>query len=163
MRNDPFAQLGALDQKLFAKSAPQPAASVNETPPPGTIPSVSEPTNPSNQETLEPRTQVSKPGSNSSSFQPSKVPTKEQEQPAQHAEQAPLDLSRRPDRQNTYAFTIEELEQLEDLKIEVTRVHRITVTRNDLIRCALHMLLNDYQHRGEQSSVLKRLRQKRGY
>jgi hypothetical protein len=163
MRNDPFAQLGALDQKLFATSVPRPAAPANETAPTANTPPVPGLTNPSNQETLEPRNQDSKSGRNSSSFQASKIPIKGQEQPAQPAQEAPLNLSMRPDRQNTYAFTIEELEQLEDLKIEVTRVHRISVTKNDLIRCALHMLLHDYQHRGEQSSVLKRLRQRRGY
>lgn len=72
----------------------------------------------------------------------------------------PLDLADEALFRNTYAFTEKELEALEDLHREYRRELDVKVTRNDLIRCGLHLLVEDY-HRGEQSHARRKLRQRR--
>jgi hypothetical protein len=59
--------------------------------------------------------------------------------------------------QASFVFTQEELEALEDLKIELKRELDTKVTKNDLIRSALHMLVEDYRTNGERADVYRRL------
>lgn len=157
MRNDPFAKLGALDQQLF-----QPKADASSSRPAIPVPpSPTPPQSPSEPSTKEPWNQASKEARKQASLQGTNPGRKE----AASLNPAPayedLDLNRRPERQNTYAFTTEELERLEDLKIEISRTYDLPVTKYDLVRCAVHMLLHDYRTKGEASSVLERLRRKK--
>jgi hypothetical protein len=51
---------------------------------------------------------------------------------------------------------------LEDAKIAITRRYDLAVTKNDLVRCAVHLLLEDFERHGEASTVLARLRRRTG-
>ena len=55
-------------------------------------------------------------------------------------------------------FTLEELEALEDLKLELRRELDAKVTKNDLIRSALHMLLEDQAANGQRSYARRKVR-----
>ena len=153
MKNDPFASLGALDQKLF-----RPRGS--------SVPSRPSSQRPSDrpqqgQETKEPWNQASKEASKDPGLEPTNLgPSSPAGMTVKH-EPAALSLNQRPDRQNTYAFTTRELERLEDVKIAITRHYDLGVTKNDLVRCAVHILLEEYEALGERSSLLKRLRAKK--
>jgi hypothetical protein len=71
---------------------------------------------------------------------------------------ARFDSSARADQKYTLAFTDEELEALEDLKLELRRRYDMKTTKTDLVRCGLWDLIEDFRRHGEQSRVLKRLR-----
>jgi hypothetical protein len=61
----------------------------------------------------------------------------------------------------SYVFTIQELEALEDMKLELKRELDSKVTKNDLVRAALHQLVEDYRDKAQQSDVVRRLRRRR--
>jgi hypothetical protein len=151
MRDDPFSKLGALDQKLFTTQPPAAAPPVVS---PSSPPSVPDATTGSMK-------QASKELRKQGSLEPRKLGTKQGSNLSQERDEPQLDINRRPDRQNTYAFTTDELERLEDLKILIRRRYDLGVTKNDLIRCAVHMLLDDFHGRGEGSDLLVRLRKKK--
>lgn len=154
MRNDPFAKFGTVDQKLFSAQTPhQPVVSAAQTTEP--------PSKSTSQHAKEPRDQVSKESRKQASLEGRNLGAKPSWDLGDKGTVDPLDINQRPDRQNTYAFTTEELEGLEDLKILIRRRYDLAVTKNDLIRCAVHMLLDDYQRKGEGSIALARLRKKK--
>ena len=72
-----------------------------------------------------------------------------------------FDLNATPFRKDTFLFTPQEFEALEDLKLELRRRFDLKATKNDLARCALQHLLEDYRRHGETSLVVRRLRSKR--
>jgi hypothetical protein len=55
-----------------------------------------------------------------------------------------FDLNETPLYKASFLFTQEELEALEDLKFELRRAYDNKVTKNDLIRSALHSLLENH-------------------
>jgi hypothetical protein len=61
----------------------------------------------------------------------------------------------------SYVFTIQELEALEDLKLELRRELDSKVTKNDLIRTALHMLVEDYREKSSDSYVHRKISRRR--
>lgn len=61
----------------------------------------------------------------------------------------------------SYVFTPQELEAIEDLKLELKRELDSKVTKNDLMRAALHMLVEDYREKERDSFVVRRLRGRR--
>jgi len=60
----------------------------------------------------------------------------------------------------TYRYTEEELNALEDLKGEIHRDLDMKVNKNDLVRSALHMLLEDYQAKREKSYAIEKMRKR---
>jgi hypothetical protein len=62
-----------------------------------------------------------------------------------------LDLADIPTHKDSFLFTPAEFEALEDLKIEFRRKHDLKITKNDLARCALHLLVEDYETNQERS------------
>jgi hypothetical protein len=60
----------------------------------------------------------------------------------------------------SYVFTIRELEALEDLKLELKRELDSKVTKNGLIRAALHMLIEDYREKDRQSYAYRKVRRR---
>jgi hypothetical protein len=122
------------DQRLFARFRPAPT-----TPAPPPIKEVSKVA--TKQATLEPRILGT-------------LETAEEERPM-------FDITAVAYRNNTFAFTDEELEALEDVKIELRRRQDLRVTKYDLIRCGLHCLLEDYRRNGETSFAVRRLRKRR--
>ena len=73
-----------------------------------------------------------------------------------------LDINIRPYRKDSFLLTDEEFEALDDLKRELRRLHGLNVTKNDIARCALHNLIEDYQQQRAQSAAVRRLMEKRG-
>jgi hypothetical protein len=63
--------------------------------------------------------------------------------------------------QANYLFTLGELESLEDLKIELRRDHDQKISKQDLQRIALHMLVEDYHANGPRSYVCRKLAKRR--
>lgn len=61
----------------------------------------------------------------------------------------------------SYVFTPQELEALEDLKLELKRELDAKVTKNDLIRAALHMLVEDYRAHVQDSFVVRKIRRRK--
>lgn len=98
----------------------------------------------------------------SKAVEPSIPPAKVQQQsaPVTPAESAPakaatvrvtlesltrdFDLDEKPFHKHSYLLTQGELEAIQDLQIELSRELDAKVTKNDLVRCALHMLIEDY-------------------
>ncbi len=69
-----------------------------------------------------------------------------------------FDLAEQPFYKASFLFTQEELEALEDLKLEMRRQYDVKATKNGLIRCALHMLLEDHAANGGHSYASRRIR-----
>lgn len=66
-----------------------------------------------------------------------------------------FDISVKPYRKDSFLFTDEEFEALEDLKLELRRTYDLPATKNDIVRAALHAALEDYaRERGNGRIVL---------
>lgn len=86
---------------------------------------------------------------------------KEASQPGKSEGSRGFDLNIRPYRKDSFLFTTEEFEALEDLKLELRRKFDLKVTKNDLARSGLHYLVEDYKRHGEASIAVRRLRAKK--
>lgn len=73
-----------------------------------------------------------------------------------------FDINEKPYRKDSFLFTTEEFEALEDLKLELRRKFDLRATKNDLARCALHNLVEHYRRHKEGSFVVQRLKNKKG-
>jgi hypothetical protein len=127
-----------VDQKLFSRPTPLPAKPVSqerlekdETPKPPAPPLVK----PQKRVTIEPAASEAK----------------------------GFDLNLPTEKSETFAFTFEEWLALDQLKTELTRLLGVDlrVTKIDIIRCALYMIVNDYRQRGEQSFLVDRIKNKK--
>lgn len=146
-RDDPFSGLrlseqtasGKIEQRLFtSQPTPAPAPPKPERPTPAPAPA---------------------------KHAPASTPPVAPSKPAPVARLSSLtaprfDLKEVPLYKASYLFTQEELEALEDLKLELRREHDSRVTKNDLIRCALHLLLEDHAANGERSYARRRVRRR---
>ena len=142
-RDDPFAGIrlseqtsgGKLDQRLFA---PEPPIALSAKPPSPT--------------------RAAKPRVPAKSPPPSRVssgtlPPKTPSVPAPR-----FDLREEPLYKASFVFTQGELEGLEDLKLELRRQLDAKVTKNSLIRAALHMLLEDHAANGQHSYASRKIK-----
>jgi hypothetical protein len=75
---------------------------------------------------------------------------------------AALDFSDMPYRKFTCLLTPAEHRALDLLKIELSDKLDGTITKENLVRCAIHYLAQDCRQRGEQSPILNPLRSKTG-
>jgi len=132
------------DQRLFAAPPPPPPDRPKRLPVPKDYPG--------NLGTLEPTKQARKLGT----LEPRKLEQKDQAE-----REALFDINREPFRNNTFIFTEEELWALEDTKVELKRKYELRATKYDLIRCGLHMLIEDYRQNKDQSFIVERLRKKK--
>jgi hypothetical protein len=71
-----------------------------------------------------------------------------------------FDFDLRPGRQANFVFTDEELEALEDLKTAARRKHGVSTTKQDIVRFAVIDLLTDYDAHGEESRLVRWLKQR---
>src|ERR671914_561519 len=133
----PLAQSG-LDQKLFSRPTPPPEKPVA-------------------QEEQE-KEAVVKPRTPASVKQQKSVPMK-----AVASEGKGFDLNLPTQKSHTFAFTFEELWALEEVKTGLSRLLGLDqrITKIDIIRCALHMIVDDYRQHGEQSFIVKRFKNKK--
>jgi hypothetical protein len=72
-----------------------------------------------------------------------------------------FDINAQPLYKATFLFTQDELEAMEDLKLELRRVFDMKITKNDLARCAAQHLIEDYRLKGKESALIRRLNHKR--
>jgi hypothetical protein len=144
MRDDPFATLGALDQKLFAKPTPQPATS------PLALPVTPDPHLHSSRDRS--------PTDRSHHVEEQTVGGKEGRRETSTLSPTPLDLDAKPHRKLSYLFTDEEFEAMEDLKTELRRTYDIDAVKNDIARCAIGLLTSDFARNRDRSFVVRHLR-----
>ncbi len=69
-----------------------------------------------------------------------------------------FDPAAKADQKYTLAFSTEELEAIEDVKLELRRRFDVKTTKVELVRCGLWDLLEDYRHHGDRSRVFLRLK-----
>ncbi len=74
-----------------------------------------------------------------------------------------FDLNLLTEKSETFAFTFEEWLAINQLKTELIRLLGVDlkVTKIDIIRCALHLLVADYRARGEHSFLVDRIKNKK--
>ena len=79
------------------------------------------------------------------------------------AEAKGFDLNLPTEKSHTFAFTFEELWALEEVKTGLSRLLGLDlrITKIDIIRCALHMIVDDYRKHGEQSFIVDRFKNKK--
>ena len=108
-----------------------------------------------------PRQKAAVPTSGQPTNLPSKEPRKEGTKVLQQQESSTqFDINEVAYRNNTYSFTDEELDALEDAKIALRRHHGLNATKNNLIRLGIHVLLEDYHANKANSIVVKRLKKR---
>lgn len=73
----------------------------------------------------------------------------------------PFDINVKPYRKDSFMFTDAEFDRMEDLKLELRRRFELPATKNDIARCALHILFEDYARDPERSRVVRQLRLKK--
>jgi hypothetical protein len=83
---------------------------------------------------------------------------KEVPQPGKREVGQVFDINEKPYRKDSLLFTANEFEALEDLKLELRRRFDLPATKNDIARCALQNLIEDYQQHQEKSVVVHRLK-----
>ncbi len=71
-----------------------------------------------------------------------------------------FDLKEEPLYKATFVFTQDELEALEDLKLELRRDLDKKVTKFDLVRTGLHMLFEDHAEHAGQSYATRKIRRR---
>ncbi len=98
--------------------------------------------------------QTRKPGA--ASPQP-RIPSPTEAQPTPPAVFT-LNLEAKADQKYTTYFTEQEHELLEDIKLEVRRRYGYKTTKQEIIRCALGELIEDYQRHGSDSRFVQRLK-----
>ena len=74
------------------------------------------------------------------------------------SEESSFDLAQAPYRNDTFSFTDAELDAIEDMKIDLRRRFDTRATKNSLVRCAIHMLIEDYRRKKGDSFAARRLR-----
>ena len=136
----PLAESGP-DQKLFSRPTPQGVA----VKPQGTEPTKE----PSNLGNLQARNQATLEPSNLGNLEKAATEAKG------------FDLNTTPYKNDTFVFTTEELEAIEDIKTELRRRLDLRATKNDIVRCGIHSIVEDYRLRGADSLIVHRIRNKR--
>jgi hypothetical protein len=76
-------------------------------------------------------------------------------------ELAPFDINAKPHRKDSFLFTNEEFDRLDDLKLELRRRLDLNATKNDIARVAFQVLFEDYGREPEKSAVVRHLRKKK--
>ncbi len=71
-----------------------------------------------------------------------------------------FDINEKGYRKDSFLFTNEEFEAMEDLKLELRRRYDLKATKNDISRVALSELFDDYRRNLGDSSIVKHLREK---
>jgi hypothetical protein len=143
----PAAPAPKLDQRLFEPESPRPP--------------VEPPAQGAQKPVAEPSSDVPRPRS---------VPKAEKAVRARTLEQArqlipaslsiAFDLADRPSYKRSFLLTQAEDESLEDLKLELGRRLDTKVSKEQLVRLAIHVLVEDFAANGDRSHVQRRIRGK---
>lgn len=147
------ASPASLDQRLFLPSPSEATAK----------PSQASPTREARKERPAPEPVVRVHGRTIAPKPPLSIVEARTEQPLsapEARERAPFDLNARPYRKDSFLFTDDEFNRLEDLKLELRRRHDLPATKNDIARIAFHLLCDDYGRDPAKSRVVALLRKK---
>jgi hypothetical protein len=71
-----------------------------------------------------------------------------------------FDLNIKPYRKGTYLFTDEELYAIDDLKKDLKRRLDLSATQYDIVRSAVHTIVEDYRQRGSESIIVQHIKKK---
>ncbi len=71
-----------------------------------------------------------------------------------------FDINEKPYRKDSFLFTDQEFEALEDLKLELRRQYDFKATKNDIARVALSELFDNYKRSGDKSAIIRHLKSK---
>jgi hypothetical protein len=145
-REDPFAGIqlseqatpGKLEQRLFERDTPRPTPTA------------------ANQDPEHSPKKIQLPVRTTSV--PTKIATAPGALKALELSKSRFNLADVPLFKASYLFTQEELNLLEDLKIALRRELDAKVTKNDLMRLALHLLLEDHRLNGSRSYASRKVR-----
>ena len=135
----------SIEQRLFSGPQPSPTPSVPPKERQEPKPETQETRNPGNRE-------FGKEGKQEASGEG----TTEGSREASKGRKARFDLWEVPTRKDSFLYTEQEFEALEDLKIEFRRKYYNKITKNDLARCALHLLVEDYETNQERSFLRRK-------
>ena len=169
--NNPFAKLGALDQKLYQDTTPkpQPVQSTGKpakhpTPekksPSPTIPSTKPPQSEdtkSNRATMPPRNQATMIPSNHDTTTPDNHDTVTPTDEAEFFEVVRKSVKQIGKEAATYRYTLEEKNAIEDIKYTYKR-QGILTSANEITRIATNYFILDYRKNGERSLLAKVLK-----
>ncbi len=73
-----------------------------------------------------------------------------------------FDINTAPEVKGTFMLTGEEYDAISDLKRPLGRQLGVRVTLHDLARCAVNLLIEDHAKNGEQSFLIRHLKNKKG-
>jgi hypothetical protein len=68
-----------------------------------------------------------------------------------------FDIGAEPYTQATFKFTDDELYALDDLKRDLNRQRELKTTKQNLVRFAVHRLVEEYEQNGDESWLVKQL------
>ena len=68
-----------------------------------------------------------------------------------------FDIGEEPYTQATFKFTDDELYALDDLKRDLNRQRELKITKQNLIRYAVHRLVEDYEQNGDESWLVQQV------
>jgi len=139
MRNDPFAKLSGLDQKLFVPSSPPQVRGQGKA-------------NADNRQRISVIEERSCERQELPRFQPMSQRTGEGT-----LERSFEFLKQRATERNSYDFYKDQILWLNKIKVEIQEKYGRRVTANTIVQLALDLLIQDYRKRGERSSLITNL------
>jgi hypothetical protein len=162
MRDDPFSKLGALDQKLFQS---QPSGRTDPKAGSDSRPVLRTESNPERERrSVGAEERGSAPTTERARAQTSEDTSAQANEGASArsfsdpSREKPFDLGTKPYRRLSFDFTDREYEVIEDVKLQVRRNFGVPITKNDIVRCAMGMLLSDLERTAERSRLVRELR-----
>jgi len=139
MKNDPFAPLSGLDQKLFASQAPAAQVHAEESQEQGVQTNVAPKGRPDG-------------GREGRPLQGTAEGRKERPLPR------PLGgPEERPSERRPYDFYSDQVRWLNRMKVEVAEKYRRKITANAMVQLALDLFIADYRSRGRRSALIRTL------
>jgi hypothetical protein len=72
-----------------------------------------------------------------------------------------FDLNIEPYKKGTFLFTYEELDAIDDVKKQMKRRMDLPATQYDIVRAAIHIIIEDYRQHGQDSLIVQRMRRKK--
>jgi hypothetical protein len=72
-----------------------------------------------------------------------------------------FDLADDPDEKYGFVFTADELDALDDVKRDAKRKFGVKTSKQDLVRCAVQELIENFYTSGESSNAIQRIRRSR--
>ena len=139
MKNDPFAQLSGLDQRLFAPHSPATQVRQEKTGGEGRQKTVAPKERPDGRSDVR-NFRAPSGGTKGRTLSRSFEPTEE-----------------RPTERRPYDFYADQVRWLNKMKVVVEERYRRKITANAMVQMALDLLIQDYRAKGKQSQLIRAL------